>query len=230
MLLLLIPTMTWAYLRVPRMKRPVEFLCLLPIAIPAIVLVVGIAPIYSILREPRAAIAAGPRAHRHHPRAAVRPPRHRRRPAVDRRRDAGRGGAQPGCRLAARHLADHRPQHPRRHPVRGGHHGRARARRVHDRSLLNYDTLQVVINLLGKRDAFVAVAVSLGALVFAFLLILALANFAPTGRRSSRGTVRRSAPDGSVRRAGRRTAARTASRCSCSTCTGTTDRSTRWTG
>ena len=28
-------------------------------------------------------------------------------------------------------------------------------------SLLNFDTLQVVINLLGKRDAFVAVAVSL---------------------------------------------------------------------
>ena len=29
------------------MKRPIEFLCLLPLAIPAIVLVVGIAPIYS---------------------------------------------------------------------------------------------------------------------------------------------------------------------------------------
>ena len=46
MLLLLIPTMTWAYLKVPRLKRPIEFLCLLPLAIPAIVLVVGIAPIY----------------------------------------------------------------------------------------------------------------------------------------------------------------------------------------
>ena len=52
-------------------------------------------------------------------------------------------------------------------------------------SLLNYDTVQVVINLLGKRDAFVAVAVSLGALVFAFFLILALASVTPTGRRSA---------------------------------------------
>ena len=42
-------------------------------------------------------------------------------------------------------------------------------------SLLNYDTLQVVINLLGKRDAFVAVAVSLAALLFAFVLILGIA-------------------------------------------------------
>ena len=43
-------------------------------------------------------------------------------------------------------------------------------------SLLNYDTLQVVINLLGKRNAFVAVAVSLAALLFAFVLILGIAS------------------------------------------------------
>ena len=43
-------------------------------------------------------------------------------------------------------------------------------------SLLNYDTLQVVINLLGKRDAFVAVAVSLAALLFAFVLIFGIAD------------------------------------------------------
>jgi len=49
MLVLLVPTITWTYLRAPRLKRPVEFLCLLPIAIPAIVLVVGIVPIYSVL-------------------------------------------------------------------------------------------------------------------------------------------------------------------------------------
>ena len=52
-------------------------------------------------------------------------------------------------------------------------------------SLLNYDTVQVVINLLGKRDAFVAVAVSLGALIFAFVLILAVASVAPSGRRAA---------------------------------------------
>ena len=46
MLLLLVPTMTWTVSACPRMRRVVEFLCLLPLAIPAIVLVVGIAPIY----------------------------------------------------------------------------------------------------------------------------------------------------------------------------------------
>ena len=47
MLVLLVPTMTWVHLRVPRMRRTVEFLCLLPLTIPAIVLVVGLAPIYA---------------------------------------------------------------------------------------------------------------------------------------------------------------------------------------
>lgn len=42
MLLLLLPTMVWVRLKVPWAKRPVEFLCLLPLTIPAIVIVVGI--------------------------------------------------------------------------------------------------------------------------------------------------------------------------------------------
>jgi putative spermidine/putrescine transport system permease protein len=45
-------------------------------------------------------------------------------------------------------------------------------------SLLNYDTLQVVIYLLGKRNAALSVAVSLAALVFAFVLLFGLANIA----------------------------------------------------
>ena len=47
MLVLLVPTMTWVHLRVPRAKRLIEALCLLPLVIPAIVLVVGIASLYS---------------------------------------------------------------------------------------------------------------------------------------------------------------------------------------
>ena len=47
MLVLLLPTMVWVHLRLPRLRRVVEFLCLLPLVIPAIVLVVGIAPLYS---------------------------------------------------------------------------------------------------------------------------------------------------------------------------------------
>jgi putative spermidine/putrescine transport system permease protein len=46
-LLLLVPTMVWVRLRLPKLARLVEFLCLLPLTIPAIVLVVGWAPIYA---------------------------------------------------------------------------------------------------------------------------------------------------------------------------------------
>ena len=65
-------------------------------------------------------------------------------------------------------------------------------------SLLNFDTLQVVINLLGKRDAFISVAVSLAALLFAFILIWGLAEVAPNRRtrpttRSRRGRLMASA-------------------------------------
>ena len=45
-LLLLAPTMLLVALRFPDLRRPFEFLVLLPITIPAIVLVVGLAPIY----------------------------------------------------------------------------------------------------------------------------------------------------------------------------------------
>jgi putative spermidine/putrescine transport system permease protein len=46
MLLLLVPTMIWVRLRLPRLNRVVEFISLLPLTIPAIVLVVGLYPMY----------------------------------------------------------------------------------------------------------------------------------------------------------------------------------------
>lgn len=46
-LLLLVPTMIWVRLRLPRLGRVIEFLCLLPLTVPAIVLVVGLAPVYA---------------------------------------------------------------------------------------------------------------------------------------------------------------------------------------
>ena len=46
MLVLLVPTMVWVQLRLPGLSRLVEFVCLLPLTIPAIVLVVGLAPVY----------------------------------------------------------------------------------------------------------------------------------------------------------------------------------------
>lgn len=45
-LLVLAPTMVLIALRFPRLRRPFEFIALLPLTIPAIVLVVGLAPIY----------------------------------------------------------------------------------------------------------------------------------------------------------------------------------------
>src|ERR1022692_2211963 len=46
-LVLLVPTMIWIRLRVQWISRAFEFLCLLPLTIPAIVLVVGLGPIYN---------------------------------------------------------------------------------------------------------------------------------------------------------------------------------------
>jgi putative spermidine/putrescine transport system permease protein len=46
MLVLLLPTMVWVRLRLPGVNRIIEFLCLLPLTIPAIALVVGVAPLY----------------------------------------------------------------------------------------------------------------------------------------------------------------------------------------
>ena len=49
MLVLVVPTMIWIRLRVRWLARTMEFLCLLPLTIPAIVLVVGLGPIYNKL-------------------------------------------------------------------------------------------------------------------------------------------------------------------------------------
>src|SRR5207247_6697846 len=46
MLGLLLPTMVWVRLRLPRLNRIVEFICLMPLTVPAIALVVGINPLY----------------------------------------------------------------------------------------------------------------------------------------------------------------------------------------
>ena len=46
-LVLLVPTVVWVRLRLPRLQRAIEFICLLPLTIPAIVLVVGLAPVYA---------------------------------------------------------------------------------------------------------------------------------------------------------------------------------------
>jgi putative spermidine/putrescine transport system permease protein len=51
MLLLLVPTMVWVRLKLKRLTRIVEFICLLPLTIPAIVLVVGLGEIYNRIQR-----------------------------------------------------------------------------------------------------------------------------------------------------------------------------------
>ena len=47
MLVLLVPTMIWVRLRVPQAARLIEFLCLLPLTVPPLVIVVGISGVYA---------------------------------------------------------------------------------------------------------------------------------------------------------------------------------------
>jgi putative spermidine/putrescine transport system permease protein len=51
MLALLLPTMIWIKLRVQWISRTFEFLCLLPLTIPAIALVVGLGPVYNRIQH-----------------------------------------------------------------------------------------------------------------------------------------------------------------------------------
>jgi len=46
---ILLPTMILVHLQFPRLRRVLEFICIIPITVPAIVLVVGLAPVYAIV-------------------------------------------------------------------------------------------------------------------------------------------------------------------------------------
>ncbi|HAM27114.1 MAG TPA: ABC transporter permease [Microbacteriaceae bacterium] len=48
-LLVLLPTMILVHLQFPRLRRVLEFVCIIPITVPAIVLVVGLAPVYAVV-------------------------------------------------------------------------------------------------------------------------------------------------------------------------------------
>ncbi|NEM90667.1 ABC transporter permease subunit [Galbitalea soli] len=50
-LLLLLPTMILVELRFPSLRRVLEFVCIVPITIPSIVLVVGFVPVYSVVAQ-----------------------------------------------------------------------------------------------------------------------------------------------------------------------------------
>lgn len=181
MLVLLVPTMAWVHLRLPRLRRLVEFLCLLPLTIPAIVLVVGIAPVYAwvtyFLGESALTLTfvyvvlVLPFAFR----------------AVD----VGLGAVDlPTLAEAARSLGASWPAvlwyvvvpNLRAALVSASFLSVAAVLGEFTiASLLNFENLQVATNALGKRNAGVSVAVALGSLLFAFVLLLLF--FLVEGRR-----------------------------------------------
>ncbi|MEU7524581.1 ABC transporter permease subunit [Saccharothrix sp. NPDC042600] len=173
-LVLLVPTMTWIRLRLPGLRRLVEFLCLLPITIPAIVLVVGLAPLYAwvdyflgdspLTLTFAYAVLVLPFAYRAIDAGLS---------AIDLKTlaEAARSlGASWGTVLV-------RVVVPNIRTALIGASLLSVALVLGEftiASLLNFDTLQVRVNLLGKRDAGVSIAVSLLSLVFAFVLLFLL--------------------------------------------------------
>ena len=164
MLLLLVPTMVWTVVRVPRMRRVIEFLCLLPLAIPAIVIVVGIAPIYHWMGTTLGGVGGSPLTLALIDIILVLPYAYRaidsglRTVDVATLADAARSLGAGWPRTILQVIVPN---------IRGGILSAsvlAVALVLGEytiSSLLSFDTLQVVIFLLGKRDSYVSVAVSL---------------------------------------------------------------------
>ena len=180
MLVLLVPTMIWTVVRVPRMRRVVEFLCLLPLAIPAIVIVVGIAPIYRFMGQNFGAVGASPLTLAFINVILVLPFAYR---AIDASlrsidtatlADAARSLGAGWPRTIVQVIVPN---------IRGGILSAAVLAialvlgEYTISSLLAFNTLQVVIFLLGQQNPFVAVAVSLSALAFAFVLLAVITRF-----------------------------------------------------
>lgn len=186
MLCLLVPTMVWVHLRVPGLRRTMEFLCLLPLTIPAIVLVVGLSPVFRwlsyffgdtalvltfvfvVLVLPYAyrAIDAGLRA-----------------VDINTLSEAALGLGASWWGVLFRIVIP---------SIRGALLSAAVLSialvmgEYTISSLLNYNTLQVVLYQVGLRNAAVSVAVSLAALMFGFILLFVVSSAGTRRRRSAR--------------------------------------------
>ncbi|GLU45749.1 ABC transporter permease [Nocardiopsis ansamitocini] len=187
MLVLLLPTMVWVQLRLPRLRRVLEFVCLLPLTIPAIVIVVGLSPIYAwvgyllgdsplnlalvyvvlVLPYSYRALDAGLR-------------------SID-LKTLAEAALSLGASWWSVILRVVVPN------VRAAILSAALISvalvlgEFTIASLLNYDTLQVRVFEIGKRSASLSVAVSLAALMFGFVL-LALLSFVGQRRGSRQGS------------------------------------------
>lgn len=187
-LFLLAPTMILVTLRFPKLRRPMEFLCLLPLSIPAIVLVVGLAPIYLTIGRTvgtgvwTLAFAYG---------VTVLPYAYRAiqanldaidvRTLTEAARSLGAGWGSVLFRVLAPNLRV----------------GLLSASLISVAvvlgeftiaSLLNRQNLQTALFVVNKQDPYVAVILALLALLFAFLLLLAI------GRVGTATALRRSTP------------------------------------
>ncbi len=186
-LALLVPTMIWVRLRVPQASRLLEFLCLLPLTIPALVIVVGITTVYQWVTYFLGDSALNltfvyvvlvlPYAYR----------------ALD---AALSGIDAPTLAEAARSLGAGWFTVIVRVIVPNIWTGVLSAAFITVAvvlgeftvaSLLNYNNMQVVINLLGKSDANTSVAASLAAILLAFVLLLGLSVVGGSRRRTGKG-------------------------------------------
>ena len=185
MLALLVPTAIWVRLRLPGLRPLVEFVCLLPLTIPAIVLVVGLAPVYawvnyflggsSLTLTFAYTILVLPYAYRAVDAGLS---------AIDVKTlaEAARGLGAGWFTVLTRVVLPN---------IRSAVLSAAFLTvalvlgEFTIASLLNRTNLQVAINLLGKSSATMSVAVSLAALLLAFVLLLLLSLFGDR-RKASR--------------------------------------------
>jgi putative spermidine/putrescine transport system permease protein len=188
MLVILVPTMILVQLRFAYLRRAMEFLCLLPITIPAIVLVVGLAPVYSVVAKMFGSgvwtlsfaygIIVLPFAYR-----AIQANLQ----AIDvitlseAARSLGAGWLTVLLRVLLPNL--------RRGILSASFISVAVVLGEYTiAALLNRVNLQTALVIVSKSDPFVAVIFALLALVFAFLLLLAIGRVgAPRRKRSSTG-------------------------------------------
>ncbi|TNM60050.1 ABC transporter permease subunit [Streptomyces sp. NP160] len=189
-LLLLLPTMVWVRLRLPQVSRVVEFLCLLPLTIPAIVLVVGWAPIYLWVDY------LSPRPLQGSPLVLVFAYVVLVLPYAYRTLDAGLSAIDvKTLSEAARSLGASWPTVLLRVVAPNTASALLNAALLSVAlvlgeftvaSLLNYDTLQVAMNELSQANARTAVAAAAGSLFVVFLLLLVL-QLVPSPQRGRKG-------------------------------------------
>jgi len=174
MVVLLVPTMVWVRLRVPRAARLVEFLCLLPLTIPALVIVVGIKNVYAWVDY---LVGESPLTLSFVYVVLVLPYSYRAidasLPGIDARTlaEAARSLGSGWLRVIVRVIVPN---------IWPGIFSAAFVSvalvlgEYTFASLLHYDTLPVAIVLLGKSDAPTSMAAALASIALAFVLLLVL--------------------------------------------------------